>query len=77
MTQNTIFNQATITKLPNPQIKRYALITVRGQKKLACLVEDEWIIDSTCKSINTMLTDGLVGEEAVMGWIELQPCTVH
>ncbi len=77
MLTNKIFSQASITTLPSPQIKRYALITVRGQKKLACLVEDEWIIDSTCKSINTMLTDGLVGEEAVMGWIELQPCTVH
>ncbi|APE07034.1 hypothetical protein BM528_15640 [Alteromonas sp. RW2A1] len=77
MFTNKFFSQASITTLPNPQIKRYALITVRGQKKLACLIEDEWIIDSTCKSINNMLADGFVGEEAVIGWAEMQPSLTH
>jgi hypothetical protein len=57
--------------------RRYALITVRGERKLACFVNEEWIIDSTCKSINEMLKEGLVGEEAVQGWINLQPTAPH
>ena len=77
MLRNTIFSQSTITKLPTPTIKRYALITVRGQKKLACLIQDEWVIDSTCKSINDMLKDGVVGEEAVLGWAELHSINLH
>lgn len=77
MTDNKIFNQATITKLPNPTIERYALITVRGQKKLACLIQDEWVVDSTCKSINDLLRGGMVGKEAVLGWIDLQAGNVH
>ena len=57
--------------------RRYALIEVRGERKLACWVNEEWIIDSTCKSINEMLFEGLVGEEAVQGWINLQPTATH
>lgn len=57
--------------------RRYALITVRGVRKIACYINDEWIIDSTCKGINEMLEQGTVGEEAVQGWIDLQPLTSH
>lgn len=57
--------------------RRYALIEVRGQRKLACYLNEEWVIDSTCKGINDMLAEGVVGEEAVQGWIDLQPATSH
>lgn len=77
MLKNKILRQASISTLPTPSPTRYALITLKGQKKLACLVQNEWVIDNTCKSINDMLAEGLVGEEAVIGWAEMQPNHFH
>ncbi|QPG06964.1 hypothetical protein IT774_07625 [Salinimonas marina] len=57
--------------------RRYALIQIKDERKVACWVNEEWIIDSTCKSINEMLKEGLVGEDAVQGWINLQPAATH
>ncbi|BFT30385.1 hypothetical protein D210916BOD24_15610 [Alteromonas sp. D210916BOD_24] len=57
--------------------RRYVFITIEGVRKLACYMNEEWIIDSTCKSINEMLEAGVVGEEAVQGWVNLQPATSH
>lgn len=57
--------------------RRYALITVQGVDKLACRINEEWVIDSTCKSINEMLEQGVIGTEAVQGWVDMQPATSH
>lgn len=52
-------------------------MSVKGKRKLTCFVNGEWIIDATCKSINELLDTGLVGEEAVTGWISMQPLPRH
>lgn len=72
-----LISQLHFKALPSPAFERYALITVKGKRKLACYIEDEWIIDATCKAINDMLEQGLVGEEAVVGWAELQRKKIH
>lgn len=71
-------DMSNIVKLKTQNFpRRYALITVKGVRKLACHLNDEWVIDSTCKSINEMLEQGVVGEEAVQGWVNLQPTASH
>jgi hypothetical protein len=61
------------SKLPvNITPETYALVQVKNQTKLACLVQGEWIIDATCKSINEMLEMGIVSKESVTGWINIQ-----
>jgi|TARA_R100001510_G_C7654428_1_gene213070 hypothetical protein len=50
---------------------------VKGARKLACYIEEEWVIDSTCKCINELLALGLIGEEAITGWVNLQPCATQ
>ncbi|MFT7343151.1 hypothetical protein [Alteromonas sp.] len=57
--------------------RQYTLITVKGARKLACYIEEEWVIDSTCKCINELLALGLIGEEAITGWVNLQPCATQ
>jgi len=57
--------------------RRYALIEVKGITQLACFVNEEWIIDATCDSINEMLVNGLVCESSVNGWISSQYNASH
>ncbi|WP_370242904.1 hypothetical protein [Marisediminitalea sp.] len=57
--------------------RRYMLMTIDGDRKVACHVNGEWIIDNTCKTINEMLEAGLVSEAAISGWISNQCFTSH
>ena len=57
--------------------RRYALMSINKQTKLACQVNEEWIVDATCKSINEMLEAGLVSESAITGWIGNQSVRTH
>lgn len=67
-----------IVKLPIQNLpRRYAMMKIKGVSQLACLVNGEWIIDATCKSINEMLEVGLVCEESVTGWLNGQNTTSH
>ena len=77
MTVTNLVGKLHFKKIASPTVERYTLITVKGKRKLACYIEDEWVIDSTCKAINDMLKQGLVGEEAVKGWASLQRKSVH
>ncbi|MCW8107146.1 hypothetical protein OPS25_01340 [Alteromonas ponticola] len=70
MKLKSLFNITDINYSSYP--RHFALITIKGRKRLACKINDEWIIDSTCKTINEMLEQGVVSEEAVVGWSELQ-----
>jgi len=67
-----------ITTLPVTNYpRRYALIKVKGITKLACHLNDEWIIDTTRRGINEMLQHGLVSESSITGWISMYPTTSH
>ena len=57
--------------------RQYAVIDLRGARQLACKIDDEWIIDDTCRSINELMAQGVVCEESVQGWIALQPVVKH
>lgn len=57
--------------------RRYALIEIKEQTKLACYVNNEWIIDATCTSINEMLNNGLVCKESIQCWISNQCFSYH
>lgn len=75
---NNIVELGKLAKIQEKNFpRRYALISVKGVQKLACFLNEEWIIDSTCKSINELLEQGTVGEEAVKGWIAMQPTVSH
>lgn len=77
MTVTNLIGKLHIKEINSQAVERYALITIKGKRKLACYIEDEWVIDSTCKAINNMLEQGLVGEEAVKGWADFKKKNVH
>ncbi|KHT51395.1 hypothetical protein RJ41_12260 [Alteromonas marina] len=77
MTVTNLIGKSYFKRITSPVVERYTLITVKGKRKLACYIEDEWVIDSTCKAINDMLEQGLIGEEAVKGWADFKKKNVH
>lgn len=67
-----------IVKLPvKNSTRRYKMLTIKKQRKLACQVNGEWIIDATCTSINEMLEQGVISEDAISGWINTQTFNHH
>lgn len=50
--------------------RHYAVISIKGRNKLACLINDEWVIDHTCKEINEMRNQGVIANDAILVWTE-------
>ncbi|OFA33285.1 hypothetical protein BAE46_00825 [Glaciecola punicea] len=48
------------------------MIEVKNQTKLACLVQGDWTVDVTCRSLNEMIEIGVVLKESVTEWINFQ-----
>jgi hypothetical protein len=57
--------------------RRYTLMKLKGVNRVLCQVNGEWIMDTTCKSLNELLDNGLVCEESISSWISLQCFTFH
>ena len=82
VTRMTIYSKGFLmnpfkTLTPKLRNRRYSLIKLKGKTKLACFVDQEWIIDATCKSINEMIDNGLVSKDSVRGWVSQQCFTFH
>lgn len=68
----------SFTKLNENNFSRqYKLIELKGKKMLCCCINDEWIVDATCKAINELIDNQIVSEEAVHDWLALQPTLTH
>ena len=73
-----IYALDNLQKLKNQMSsRRYSLMNVAGEVKLACYVNGEWIIDATCTSINEMLESGIVAEDSIRGWVSQQYFMTH
>lgn len=66
-------------KLPDniPNTRQYALIKVKGASKVCCFVNEEWIIDATCKALNDLLVDGGLSKTIIIGWIDCSDQPPH
>lgn len=51
------------------EIRTYALVEHRNEIKLACKIEDEWIIDKTCSHINDLMRREVISVETVKEWL--------
>lgn len=47
----------------------YALVEYRGEIKIAMKDEHEWIIDRTCKHINSLMKSGKLSVAEVRNWL--------
>lgn len=56
----------------NDSIRIYTIVKMDGKTSLACWCTDHWEVDRTCRSINELLHSGLVGADAVRGWVAKQ-----
>ena len=47
----------------------YALVKHKGEVKLACKYDDEWIIDKKCGHVNSLLRKGVVTTGVIREWL--------
>ena len=49
--------------------RHYAVIKVRGEAKICCFMEDEWIVDNHCKYLNDLIKTDKLSINQVRGWL--------
>lgn len=55
------------------EFRTYALVEHKNEIKLACKIEDEWIIDKTCGHVDKLLRQGTITVDIVKEWLNPIP----
>jgi hypothetical protein len=51
------------------QIRTYALVGHMNEIKMACKIKDEWIIDSTCSQVNSLMKRKVISVDTMKDWL--------
>jgi hypothetical protein len=55
-----------IDNLNADSLRIYLMMVVKGKLKLVCKIEDEYIVDKTCASINRLINNGVIPASALI-----------
>jgi hypothetical protein len=61
-------NLKSIDNLITESLRIYLMMEVRGKMQVVCKIQDEYIVDTACASINRLIDDGVIPESALITW---------